>query len=151
MAYEIDVIEVTATPLAAVTVVGNMPDFAQQIRRSLDEVYAFLKTNGSVRQKGHNVILYDGPFKPGSRVEIGVQVDAPFPSAGNVVSTTTPAGRVARTIHVGPYAALGRAHGAVVVWCQERGLQVTGRGWEIYGDMLDDPSKLETEVLHLLA
>ena len=33
MAYEIDVIEVTATPLAAVTVVGDMPDFAQQIRR----------------------------------------------------------------------------------------------------------------------
>jgi effector-binding domain-containing protein len=151
MGYEIEVIEVQATPLAAVAVAGNMPEFAQQIRRSLDEVYAFLETHESVRQKGHNVIFYDGPFKPGSRVMIGVQVDATFPPVGNVVSTTTPAGRVARTMHVGSYSALGFAHTAIVEWCKEHGLQSTGRGWEVYGDMHDDPAKLETEVMHLLA
>jgi effector-binding domain-containing protein len=70
---------------------------------------------------------------------------------GGILSTTTPAGRVARTIHAGAYAGLPRAHAVVLEWCRERDLKLAGRSWEVYGDWYDDPAKLQTEVLHLLA
>lgn len=54
-------------------------------------------------------------------------------------------------MHVGPYAGLPQAHAAVIEWCKGRGLQLAGRSWEIYGDWFDDPAKLETEVLVLVA
>jgi effector-binding domain-containing protein len=152
MAYEVELVEVNSTPLAAVSARAELPDFARQIRRLFDQVYGFIRTHESVRQVGHNVIIYDGPLTAGSRVQIGVQVNGAFPPAGGeILSTTTPAGRAARTVHVGPYTGLEQAHDAVVTWCQERGLELAGRGWEVYGDWNDDPAGLRTEVLHLLA
>jgi effector-binding domain-containing protein len=53
--------------------------------------------------------------------------------------------------HHGPYAGLGRAHQAVIDYCDVHGLQRAGPRWEIYGPHRDDPAELRTEVFHLLA
>jgi effector-binding domain-containing protein len=112
----------------------------------LDEVYAFLKTSDA-RQTGHNVMLYkdDAP-----NVEVGVEVDRAFTSAGTVVSSVLPAGRVASVVHRGPYEELGTAHDAVWRWCASSGDRPLGPRWEIYGDWCEDPADLETEVYYLL-
>ena len=97
------------------------------------------------------MIIYEGALAPDSEVKMAVQVNAPFETAGAILSTTTPAGRVARTVHVGAYGGIPRAHAAIVEWCAERGLKLAGRSWEVYGDHHDDPARLQTEVMHLLA
>jgi hypothetical protein len=66
------------------------------------------------------------------------------------VESCLPAGDVAMTVHRGPYADLGVAHNAVLDWCAERRLGLTGVRWEIYGHHADDPSQRATEVAWLL-
>jgi effector-binding domain-containing protein len=148
--YEVEIAELESTPIAAVTAQADPAGFPRQIRMLFDQVYAFLRSQSTVRQAGHNVIIYEGPLRHGSRVTIGVQVDAAFEPAGAIVCTATPAGRVARTVHVGAYAGIVHAHDAVVRFCNERGLKLAGRNWEVYGDWYDDPAKLRTDVHHLL-
>jgi len=92
-----------------------------------------------------NVMLYldDVPH-----VEVGVLYDGP-PPAGPVVPSELSGGRVAATVHRGPYAELGAAHDAVRRWCASQGLVTAGPRWEVYGPHHDDPARLEVEVCYL--
>jgi effector-binding domain-containing protein len=55
--------------------------------------------------------------------------------------------------YVGAYSELGRAHGAVRVWCGQNGRKRAGPFREVYGDppQDDDPAKYPTDVFYLLA
>jgi effector-binding domain-containing protein len=83
-------------------------------------------------------------------VEIGAEVSDPFEASGRVVCSTLPGGRVATTLHRGPYEEIGSAHEAVIAWCDERRLRRTGARWEIYGHAVDDPADQEVEIFYLL-
>jgi effector-binding domain-containing protein len=83
-------------------------------------------------------------------IDFGVQASRSFESDGDVFCAMTPAGQVATTIHVGPYAGLKLAHGAVHTWMKENARPDAGWSWEIYGDWSDDPEKLQTQIFYLL-
>jgi effector-binding domain-containing protein len=83
-------------------------------------------------------------------VDFGVQVIRPFSDEGDVVCTETPAGEVAMTTHIGSYAGLAAAHGAIHSWRVATGRVFSACSWEIYGDWTADESKLETQVCYLL-
>jgi effector-binding domain-containing protein len=120
---------------------------------ALDQVWAFLARNPGLRAAaGHNVFLYHHPARREDPMDIdfGVQVIRPFPSEGEVISTETPAGEVAITVHVGPYDQLAGAHDAIHAWRAANRRELAGCSWEIYGDWSDDPAKLETRVVYLL-
>ena len=61
---------------------------------------------------------------------------------------------VATTAHFGPYQRLKDAHGAIREWCARHGHRFSGTSWEIYGHWEEswnnDPSKIRTDVFHLL-
>jgi effector-binding domain-containing protein len=79
-----------------------------------------------------------------------VLVGRSFSPEGRVISSRLPGGKAAMTIHRGDYAALGRAHEAVIRFAEERELELAGPRWEIYGHVHSDTSELETEVYYLL-
>ena len=62
----------------------------------------------------------------------------------------TPAGEVARTVHVGPYDRLGDAHAAIHAWCAAHGRTIGPASWETYGHWTDDPAQLKTTISYLL-
>jgi effector-binding domain-containing protein len=84
-------------------------------------------------------------------IDFGVQVARPFEREGNVQCVETPAGEVARTVHVGPYDQLGNAHNAIHAWCATNSRKIARASWEIYGDWNNDPALLETTIKYLLA
>jgi effector-binding domain-containing protein len=53
-------------------------------------------------------------------------------------------GSFARTVHRGPYEALGLAHAAVFAWVRERGHEVAGPAREVY---VDDPAEVDADAL----
>ncbi len=146
MGHQVSVTDVEARPTAVVPATTTWQEFPTLWKDLLDEVWACLRASG-IRSGCRNVMLYrdDRPS-----VEVGVELRQACPFTGRVVASNLPAGRVARTVHRGPYTELGAAHQAVLDWCAAQGEQPAGPRWEIYGPHRDDPAELSTEVYHLL-
>jgi len=142
--HEVTVTTRPARPTAVVPAATTWAEFPRVWKGLLDQVWAALHAAGITRGCP-NVMLYldDVPH-----VEIGVLYDGP-PLAVPVVPSVLPGGRVAATVHRGPYAELGAAHDAVRRWCASQGLVTAGPRWEVYGPHHDDPARLEVEVCYL--
>lgn len=112
-------------------------------------VWNVLRAHG-LKGGRHVAIYWDSAI----RVDIGAEVDGPFDGADGVVAGATPAGLVASAVHFGPYSGLGMTHRAVTRWCRERGHDLAGPNWEIYGhwqaDWNDHPERIRTDVCYLL-
>jgi effector-binding domain-containing protein len=119
----------------------------------LDQVWTFLRAQPGLRTDGHNLFLYHHPARRGDpmNVDFGVEVTRSFSPSGEVYETSTPAGEAAIAVHRGGYDQLHGAHDAIHQWAKSHDRIFAGRSWEIYGDWSDDPSKLETTVVYLLA
>lgn len=76
-------------------------------------------------------LLGEGRF----RVEAGTAVERPIEPEGDVHPSALPGGRVAVTVHVGPYDGMEAAYHALARWVAERG-EPDGDPWEVY---LTDP------------
>jgi effector-binding domain-containing protein len=147
MSYQVTVAEVAARPTAVVAATTTWQEFPALWPELLDEVWACLRAGG-IHRGCRNVMLYrdDVPH-----VEVGVELGQPCELTGRVVASALPAGRVAMTVHRGPYAGLGSAHRAVLDWCAAQALRPAGSRWEVYGPHRADPAEVWTEVYWLLA
>jgi effector-binding domain-containing protein len=148
----VEVSEVSAEPIAAVTVTIARAELPTAWRPALDTVWAFIRASGMGFT--HNVFFYPAEFFRDGKgdVTFGVQVDEHFQETGEggVHCAALPGGRVAWAVHRGPYDQVGEAHDAVVTWSRDAGEPLAGPCWEIYGDHNDDPALLETTVVYLL-
>jgi effector-binding domain-containing protein len=146
MSYEVTTTDVEARPTAVIPVTTSWQRFPTVWRELSGEVWACLRAGG-VARGCPNVMLYldDRP-----RVEIGVWLRVPCELTGRVTNSLLPAGRVATTVHRGPFQDVGKAHRAVIDWCAAHGERPTGVRWEVYGPHRDDPAELMTEVFWLL-
>jgi effector-binding domain-containing protein len=149
MEQRIDLVDARPRRLAAVKVTTVLSAWPSQFAKELDKVYKAIRA-GKVRKAGHNVMLYF-PRKDG-KVDIvcGVEIDEKFESAGDVGYFETPTGSAVTAAHIGPYNQLGVTHETITHWSRTNGHQVSGICWEIYGDWEEDPTKLRTEIFHLL-
>ena len=147
MLSAVTVENVEERPLAVVRFRATSETLGKKIREALDES-AVYKAIGP-GPFGFNTFVYRCDAE-GMDVELGVQIDRPFAETESVKRSTTPAGRVARITHTGPYSELGAANDAILAWCQVNNESPSGTSWEIYGHWNDDPAKLETDVLYLL-
>lgn len=151
MSYFVTTETVAAQPIAAVRARVRIPQIATAWKPALDQVWTYLRAHPEV-QPGANVFLYHHPVRREDPMEIdfGVAVQQAFSGDGAVISTATPAGQVATTLHVGPYSGLAAAHNAIHAWCGANSKPIGAQSWEIYGDWNDDPAKLETRIVYLL-
>jgi effector-binding domain-containing protein len=152
MRYDVVVETAPAELVAAVRAKVPISGIAQAWKPALDQVWAFLKTNGGLRP-GHNLFLYHHAERRNEamNIDFGVQVAFRFEPEGDVQCIDTPAGEVARTVHFGPYDRLGDAHNAIHAWCAANNRKIGRASWEIYGDWNNDPALLETTIKYLLA
>lgn len=150
--YQVERAVVAAVPTAVIAAPTTPNDLARTIGRLIDPVRAFIRSTGL--PAGHNIVFYEGDVQDaaGTTIEVGVVVDRRFTetSPTGVRCSELPAGKVARTVHLGHYHRISEAHTAVRRWCAEQGETLVGPSWEIYGDWTDDPRQLESHVLYLL-
>lgn len=133
-------------PTLVVPATTSWPEYPTLWRVLLDEVWSLLNTAG-INSGCPNVMVYldDTP-----QVEVGVLYEGRCDLVGRVVRSSLPDGKVAMTTHRGGYERLGQAHQAVVEWCDEQGLSLSGRRWEIYGPHSPDPTQTWTRIYWLL-
>jgi effector-binding domain-containing protein len=156
MEYEIKTTRAFPQLIAAVRARVHRGGVAQAFGDSLNKVWAFLRSHPGLRTDGHNFFLYhhEAEYEAAESgfitVDFGVQVVRQFEQEFDVRCVETPGGEVVTTLHRGPYNRLLEAHTAIDDWCQRNGKRIGGFSWEIYGDWIDDPNKLETTVVYLL-
>jgi effector-binding domain-containing protein len=136
----VEIREVPALPTATVRGHSAPADIPKTLGVLFDQFYAGFKGKG-----GLNIALYSRLNAAGEfDIECGVQVE----SGGN---SSTPAGRVATIVHVGPYERMKPAHEEIHRWVREHGHKLAGPSWEVYGHWNEDPAKLRTDIFYLLA
>jgi effector-binding domain-containing protein len=149
MGYEVQVKTVTTQPIAVVRRQVSREGLSKAVTDACGTTWSFARAN-KIPAGRHIAVYLDGAIT----LEAGVEVHAPFAGSGTIVSSGTPAGSVATTVHFGPYNQLGRAHSAILQWCADHGRRLAGPNWEIYGHWVDewnsDPPKIRTDVFYLL-
>jgi effector-binding domain-containing protein len=146
----VDVQSVTSVPLSVVRRRARQSAFSTVVPQACGVVWNAIRDQ-KAPGAGRLVAVYLGaPVAGEFDIEVGVEMPTPLVH-GEVVASSTPAGRVAHAAHVGPYHRLGEAHKALCDYCSTHGLALAGPSWEVYGHWTDDESKLRTDVFYLLA
>jgi len=146
MTYLVQVKQVESQTTAVVRSKAAQSELSRVVPAGCGVVWEYLRAAKAPRP-GRNLALYwDGEI----HLEAGVEVDQPFTGDGHVTCSSTPAGRVATAIHLGPYQRLGEAHAAILDWCVKHGHALAGPNWEVYGHWTDDTARLRTDVFYLL-
>jgi effector-binding domain-containing protein len=151
MQYQIEVKQFEPATTAVIRSRVRKEELSKFVPAACGEVWSFARSAGLSRP-GRHVALYlnDGQ----GSVEAGAEVGEPFAGNDRVQCSQLPAGRVATTVHLGPYGRLGDAHAAIREWCAQHGHRRSNVSWEIYGHWQDswnnDPSKIRTDVFYLL-
>ena len=150
MDYTVQIQQFPGRPLAIVRRRASLQQLSQVIPQACGEVWSAIRAHG-VKGAGRHVAVYlDNEIN----LEIGVELDSPVAAMGGVIPSMLPSGTVATTTHLGPYKGLGKAHQAVIDWCNSRGHELVRPCWETYGHWVDewnkDPSKIRTDVFYLL-
>ena len=148
--YVVQLQRLESAPLAVIRGQARALELSRVVPEWCGRVWKAVRAQGV--QAGRHVAIYrDGSI----RLEGGVELQGPFVEQGEVVCSSTPAGRVAWTTHLGPYGGLGSAHEAVRSWCQARSHRLAGPSWEVYDHWQaawdTDPSRIRTDVYYLLS
>jgi effector-binding domain-containing protein len=156
MSYEVSITEVQPIQLAAIKTVAWAQNIADQIREH-SQILTSKLNELSIKDTGRYVVVYYAGTEarwdvaPGIPIDVAIEVSTPLAAeSAPVVRSSTPGGRVATTVHAGPYQQMHQAHMAIHAWCQQHGHAMTGRNWELYGELYDDPSRLRTQVCYEL-
>lgn len=149
MHYDIELANSEPTWTAVVLARVRPTELAQFVPAACGEAWAFIRATG-IPRPGRNLALY---LADGS-VAAGAEVSGQFAGNARVHCSQLPAGRVAHTVHYGPYSGLSEAHAAMQKWCAEQGHRRTGDSWELYGHWQErwhaEPSNIRTDVFQLL-
>lgn len=149
MPYEIKLMNAEAIPTAVIRSRVQAHELSKFVPAACGEVWSFIRTAGLPRPGRHVALYLDNGF-----VEVGAEVSERFAGNERVQYSQLPAGRVAMTIHYGPYSRLGEAHSEIRRWCAEHGHRPSNICWEIYGhwdaSWNADPSRIRTDVFHLV-
>ncbi|NEE02127.1 MerR family transcriptional regulator [Phytoactinopolyspora halotolerans] len=83
-------------------------------------------------------------------IELWVPVPEGSSAPDGLTARRFPGGRVARTLHVGPYDELGMAYRELEAWMAKQGLTPSAPPFDVYPNdpaVVKDPAKYETEIL----
>jgi effector-binding domain-containing protein len=153
MGYTVRVESVTSRPIAVIRRRVAPNELSKVVPEACGLVWKTVKA-AQVKDAGRHVAVYRDAGDGLLEIEVGVEVDTPFPGRDEVLGSVIPAGDAATVTHFGPYRKLGEAHRAIRQWCAEQGRTLANANWELYGHWLDewnnDPSKIRTDIFYSL-
>lgn len=149
MGYQIEIKEMQSQPIVSIRATTDEAGLIKFFDGTYPKLMSFMQSEG-LQPAGPPFARYFKFSKEEVDVEGGVPVTGSPRGSGDVNAGEIPAGRVASTIHVGPYDKLGDAYAAMEKFMKEKGLEAAGPPMEIYwSDPSEekDTSKLRTELI----
>jgi effector-binding domain-containing protein len=144
MRYETQFVDLQAQSVAVVRGHVGIEKIADFLGGAFGEVINVLDKQG-LHPTGAPFARYGPPQDGSFDIEAGFACSDVVEPEGPVEASQLPAGRAARTLHVGRYDEVGAAYEAATDWLVEEGYEVAAAPWECY---LDGPEVPEprTEV-----
>jgi effector-binding domain-containing protein len=149
MSYEIVVKELASQPVVSIRVKCHAAEIGAMLGEILPEVFRYLRTHDTW-PSGPPFTRYHGFGETEVDIEGGMPVSVRLPGSGRIAAGELPGGKVATTVHLGPYEKLPDAHDALHVWMREHKMEPAGAQWEYYWTdpgQEPDPSKRKTELV----
>jgi effector-binding domain-containing protein len=145
---EPEIVEMAERPTAVIRGVVPAEELPSFYDRSFPALFRAAQEQG-VSPVSAAFGLYRGLPADTVDLEVGFVTDRPVRPDGDVVPSTLPAGRVARSVHAGGFEGLGASWEELRSWMHEEGLTPGPVFWEVYltepsPDM--DPADLRTEL-----
>jgi len=141
--YEVTVKEVPEQPVLMVRRQTTMEGVGDAMGEAFDEIMGYMGRAG-IAWAGPPLCLYSEEFDPetGGEMQVCLPVAPGTAGEGAVEAAVLPGGRMAGTMHRGPYDALGQAYAAVFGWIEEHGHRPAGPLRDVY---LTDPEHTPPE------
>lgn len=150
MNYEIRLETSPGAPIAVVRRRAARPQLGAVVQDACGAVWNVIRAQQVSGAGRHLAIYWDDAI----HLDVGVELETPWPGHGDVQGATLPTGQTATATHFGPYQQLGAAHRAIQDWCAAEGRALAGPNWEVYGHWQSawnhDPSQIRTDVYYLL-
>lgn len=128
---DIAIIEVPQQTTAVIKTTTRVQDLPQLIGQSYSAIAAYLKQ--------HDVWMTDIPFvayhnmdMQNLQVEIGFPVANALPAHETIQVGSTPAGKVAFCMYLGPYQQVEPVYREMMQWIEDNGYAIAGPGYEYY-------------------
>ena len=131
-----ELVEMVPRPAAVVRATMAVSDLPSFFGRAFGAVAAAAAGQG-LQLLGEPFAFYPGAPTDVVEVAAGFPVSSAVEPVDDVVPLELPGGRVATTVHVGPYESMHKTYAAMHVWMAKQGLTPADHMWEVY---LSDPS-----------
>lgn len=140
-----------SVPALTIRAHTTMHDVEHLFNAGFREILDLLRTQG-LTPVGPPFARYYNMDMNALDVEFGFPVSSSAGGSGRVSRSSTPSGKAASCIYIGPYAEVEPAYDALMKWTADNGLTLNGEAYEIY---LNDPSvtppdQLKTQVCLML-
>ncbi len=144
--------ELASVPALTIRVHTQMHDIGKLFDAGFREIADLLRSQG-LDPAGPPFARYSNMEMEALDIEFGFPVPGSANGGGRVTSSTTPSGKAASCIYIGPYGEIEPAYDALMKWAADNGFSLGGEAYEIY---LDDPAntppeQLRTQVCLLLS
>lgn len=152
MAYIFQIIETEALPALSVKTVTSISNLPNEIGRIYGSIVAYLAQKGE-EPLGPAFVGYHNMDMEKLEVEIGFPVAKETVGAGEIISSSIPAGKKATGIHKGPYREISSTYAALGKWLAEKGYTPSGMVFEFYYNSPQEvpESELLTQIQFLLS
>lgn len=142
------IVELEEQPALTIRAMINIRAISEFVVSVFEEIMAYCEEK-NIRPVGPPFAIYHRAEMDFADVECGLPVESRAEGEGKIRSLILPGGKVATTIHVGPYDLLGATYAKMHKWMMKKGLEPGGTPWESYINNpaeIEDPSKLLTQI-----
>ena len=150
MAHNCELEEQLAQPALTVRTRAAVQDLPQLFGKTYGEIMQYLGELGE-QPAGMPFAAYFNMDMQNLDIEIGFPVARQFAGRGNIQPSEFPGGKLATTLHIGPYDQCGAAYADLSNWIKEHGYEPTGVAYEVYMDGPETPpEKIRTQIIYPL-
>lgn len=151
-AFHCELHTLDAQPALTIRLKTNAGDMASPFDEGYGAILGYLKSKGK-EPSGPPFTIFYNMEKDNLEVEFGFPVEDGLAGEEVIQPSTTPAGKAAGCLHIGPYEEAGPVYDALLQWISENGHEANGVAYEIY---LNDPAEtppdqLKTQIYLMLA
>ncbi|MBY8983007.1 MAG: GyrI-like domain-containing protein [Candidatus Lokiarchaeota archaeon] len=152
LSYEVKYLNTLPQKIISIREICKSEELSEKIGKNMQEIFQYIFKNGAT-PRGPPVAIFYKVDKKEIDVELGVPIVAPIKEKGKFKLSTTPGGKSAFTLYIGPYEKIDPAYNAIKNWVKDNGYEGTDIWWEVYCTNPQEnpnPNDWKTEVYYQL-